>query len=151
MYIPPFVKNGLDYEQIIKEQFQRWEELLEMQIFNFVTEDPEYGVRIVYDASAPREFYEVLEREGNLPKKSQITMRTKYEDRPDGVSERVMRTIASHEVGHALGMAHSSDQGHLMIGGRFSGVPEATLDEIWLGRVMYNMPPGINLNWYLFD
>ena len=69
----------------------------------------------------------------------------------DPASEDLLETVAGHEFGHALGVEHSIDTGHLMIGSRTPVVNQPSSDEILLIRAIYNMPRGQSMAWYLYD
>jgi predicted Zn-dependent protease len=79
-----------------------------------------------------------------MPVKATIFLRTVY----DASVREELDTVIAHEIGHALGMIHSGDTIHLMIGGQFARVSEPSPDEILLGQVMYALPRAINMVWY---
>jgi hypothetical protein len=148
VHIIPFTNNGLDYAAVIKGAFLEWEALTGMTLFNFIDSIPDVGLHVEYSASASRDIYEVLVSDPRqLPIKSHIVFRTEY----GPSSEQLLDTTAGHEIGHALGMAHSVDDAHLMIGGRVPVVTQPTLDEILLVRALVRLPRGQSMNWFHFD
>jgi hypothetical protein len=149
VYVTPFVNNGVDYEQVLKEALIEWETLTGIDLFLFVDDTPQLGFDIIYSGAPGPDFYIVVESDPQkLPLRGRITMRTAY----DTTSQDVLGTIGGHETGHAIGMGHSNDALlHLMVGNVPSRVPQPSVDEIWLARVMYNLPRGQSLNWFIFD
>lgn len=148
VYVTPFVNNGLDYEQVIKGALLQWEDLVGMGLFRFVDQVPLFGFYVTYDPSNDRDWYQIVEHDERLLTiLGKITMRTIYDPSIEGL----MHTIASHEIGHALGMGHSADQQHLMVGGVTPVVNQPTPDEVLLGRVMYNLPRAQSMFWFQFD
>ncbi|MDH3215486.1 MAG: matrixin family metalloprotease [Candidatus Krumholzibacteria bacterium] len=148
VFVPAFVSNGLDYQETVKNVFLRWETWLGRDLFEFVGSLPDIGVSILYFSGATREHYDVYERDADwFPVKGRIWLRTIWGDDTVGSFQRIL----AHEVGHALGMGHSTDPDHLMIGGISQRVAEPTPDEIWLGRAMYTLPRGTPLEWYRWE
>ena len=148
VHIIPFTADGLDYARVAKGAFLEWEALTGMDLFNFVDNIPDVGLHVRYSATVSRDIYEVLVAdERQLPIKSQIVFRTVY----SSASEQLLDTTAGHEMGHALGMGHSDDDIHLMIGGRVPVVTQPSLDEILLIRALVRLPRGQSMNWFHFD
>ncbi len=81
-----------------------------------------------------------------FPVKGTICSRKIY-DAPD---ERYFRRVVAHEIRHALGMAHSTDPVHLMAGSRAPDVSQASPDELWLGKVMYHIPRGTDMDLFVW-
>jgi hypothetical protein len=145
VYVPPLVKDGLDYELTVKDAFGEWEDAIGMNVFEFVDAEPDTGVYVSYsDNVNDRDLYTpVVQDSRRLTVRGMITLRTVF-----SAAERdVFRVTVLHEVGHSLGLNHSDDSIHLMIGGRFPGVSHPTTDEIDLARVMYHLPRGFPAAW----
>jgi len=147
-YVAPYSRDGIDYDVLIKEQLDMWENLTGIDFWVEVDHIPTVGFYTIYQSNISRDYYEGLISEPpGLPILGRIHFRTVY----DPSTAQSLKTIAAHELGHVLGMAHSSDEGHLMIGGRASAVTQPTLDEIWLARIMYHIPRGTDLLWYVWN
>ena len=119
-----------------------------MDLFEVLDAEPDTGVTVGYTTSNTRDIYEVRVRDADLfPIKGTIVMRKIYR----ASDESFYRTVVAHEIGHALGMAHSTDRLHLMIGSRAPVVSQPSPDEIWLGKVMYHLPRGIDMDTFVWD
>jgi hypothetical protein len=148
VYVQPFVSNGLDYEAVIKSALRLWETVVGVDLFTLVDAKPEFGFWVTYSSAITRDRYEVLETTSfQLTLLGLITHRTHYT--PE--IQQSFHTIAAHEIGHALGLTHSTDALHLMIGGSSASVLQPSTDEIRVIRAMYRMPRGQSMQWYLFD
>ncbi len=148
VYVKPFVKNGVDYEQKMRESFDTWEQLIGLDMFTFVNSVPALGIEVVYRSDIDRDFYQLVTLDGEFkPIQGRINMRTIY----DTTLVDLLTTISMHEIGHSLGLGHSNDMGHLMVGGITARVMEPTLDEIWLARAVVRIPRGTPIGWYRFE
>jgi hypothetical protein len=148
IYVPPFVHNNLDYERTVKDVLSDWESWLDWDLFELVDDTPDVGVRILYSSTTSREHYDVPERDGALfPVKGRVWLRTIWDDTTADFFKRVI----AHEVGHVLGMGHSTDSIHLMVGGSAQRVSEPSADEIWLGKMMYHLPRGTYMDSYVWE
>jgi hypothetical protein len=146
VYVPPLVKNGLDYEKTIKNGFRLWETLTGMSLFEFTNSQPTHGAYIRYVDPDLRDLYDVLERDADLfPTLGRVSIRSAY----DPTMVLGFTAIAAHEAGHVLGLGHSNDTGHLMVGWKSPGSLQPTEDEIDLVRVLYRLPRGVEYKWFL--
>lgn len=62
-------------------------------------------------------------------------------------TQEVADRIISHEVGHALMLAHSPSLGHNMHAS--VAVPDVDRDEAYIARLLRYMPQGMDLKWYV--
>ncbi len=149
VYVPPMVANNLDYQQIVIDIFDEWESFIGVDIFEFVDSEPDTGLFITYiNEGDSRENYLVTKRdEFGMQIQGRVALKTIYT--VDNLE--VFQVIVRHELGHALGFNHSTDGDHIMVGAHFPGVLFPAVDEINLGKAMYNLPRGFDAEWHRFD
>ncbi len=139
LYVPPFWSNGVDYQSTIIAVSQEFEAILGTPMFNIVSSVPETGVQILYLPGILSDNYQVTDwTETWYPQKAQIKFRTHY---ASGTVEP-FRVVIRHELGHAVGLNHSFDTGHLMVGGQAPGTSWFTPVELDVIKVHYNIPRG---------
>ncbi|UCG51771.1 MAG: hypothetical protein JSW58_16625 [Candidatus Latescibacterota bacterium] len=148
VYVPPFMLNGLDYQQSIKDVWDAWEQLVGFDLVTFVDEVPTVGVYIEYiDHGRESHFIKEVSDDG-FPKLARIHVTYNYDT--TNVHSHLYK-IVGHEIGHAFCMGHSNDRIHLMVAGRAPLGWPPTYDEIWLVRVMYRLPRGVRFENYKLD
>lgn len=146
VYVPSFSANGLDYRQTIVDVAAEFDQIMGVQMFQVVSAVPETGVEILYQEGVSADNYDVTEWTPDwYPKKARIKFRTLYA--PATVAS--FRVIIRHELGHALGLFHSADPNHLMVGGQASRSTWFTEDELKVIRVLYHVPRGTEMKNHL--
>ncbi len=139
LYVRPFVKNGLDYGATIARVAGEFDAILGQQVFNLVSVAPATGVETTYINGLAQDNYGVGEWTSDwYPNKGLIEFRTVY----DPTTENVLEITARHELGHALGLNHSSDPSHLMVGGVAPYATWFSSDEQNVIRCLYTLPRG---------
>jgi len=148
LYVPAFENNGIDFAQELKNAVADWEAAVGMDLFYYVASIPANGVYVVFSDTAELDNYVVTARDAQMMTiQGKITIRTLYTPEDYGTFQKVLR----HEVGHAVGLAHSIDAVHLMVGGRVPAVTQPSADEVDLVRCMYRIPSGFPSWWVLYD
>jgi hypothetical protein len=148
LYVPQFTGHGIDYTQEFKNAVSDWENAVGMDLFTYVSAVPANGVYVVFSDTEELDNYTVTSRDSRqLTIQGRITFRTLYNETSYAAFLKVLR----HEIGHSLGLAHSIDSVHLMVGGRVPAITQPSGDEVGLVSSMYHLPRGFPASWLLFD
>ncbi|MCI0452030.1 MAG: matrixin family metalloprotease [Candidatus Latescibacteria bacterium] len=139
LYVRAFNKNGLDYRAAIESAAGDFNDILGVNVFNVVTTGLSNGVETVYVDDLPQDNYGVEEWTSDwYPRRGLIEFRTVY----SAPTQWVLETVARHELGHVLGMNHSTDWAHLMVGGVAPQVQHFSEDEVAVIQCRYHLPRG---------
>jgi Matrixin len=146
LYVRDFQKGGLDYGKAVREVADEFDAILGQRVFSVATDPlPAERVETTYNGIIERDQHEVLEWSADwYPVLSLIEFRTVY----NSTNADAFKLTARHEFGHALGLNHSLDTHHLMVGGPAPSVSAFSTDEIAVMRTFYAIPRGWNVRYY---
>jgi len=139
LYVRAFEKGGLDYRATIEAVAAEFNAILGVPVFMVVTTGVTNGVETAYVDGLPQDNYGIAEWTSDwYPRLGLIEFRTTY----SAPTVDVLEVVTRHEMGHVLGLNHSTDWTHLMVGGVAPQVDYFSDDEIALIRCRYHLPRG---------
>lgn len=149
LYCRPFIKDGLDYAAAIRSVGEEFAAFIGSPVFYPAgTPLPAERVETTYNNVLGRDRHTFIEWTPDwYPLVSLIEFRTHY----TLPVEDAFKVIVRHEMSHALGLNHSIDTKHLMVGGQAPSVSTLTSDEVAVLRTFYTIPRGWNIRRYQLD
>ncbi len=148
VYNPPFSWEGVDIQNLARIAMNAWNDLTGCDLFIETSEPDAADVEIIYDTEDELKHHVVTisSNEDGTPAKKQIWIHPINQRAPIQIRGR---RIFAHELGHILQLGHSSDLGHLMVGGTAPMIDDPSLDEINLVRALFGMPTIFDAAWYI--
>ncbi|MFO7914352.1 MAG: matrixin family metalloprotease [Candidatus Krumholzibacteriales bacterium] len=140
----PDVTDTLDLQQECSDGMQEWEEYTGLDLFEFVDSVEEADVYVYYDYSEDYKNHHVEVMELNpdgTPAKKRVYI---YYRKIAANRKSNRHVVYVHEFGHIIGLYHSVDSGHIMIGLTRPDVDHASEDEVNLVKAIYHLPAIFN-------
>lgn len=148
LYCEPFQNEGLDYQATVNQVASDLGPYVNLDLFNLVGSEPDIGVRCIFPYGLEQDnFGYDLFSEDYYPLQGTCEFRRVY---TPSMLDGFMLTIR-HELGHAIGLRHSNDPAHLMVGYQSPVVSNFTPDEIAVIRAYYHVPRGLLMGSYSWE
>ncbi len=153
IYNPPMIWEDVDLQQIARDAMASWETGTGLDLFVEVevADSANADCRIIYfpdlDSKHTTKTVEWNPDDGT-PKNKEIRICLLNTLSPMAIQGH---KIFAHELGHILGVLHSYDPGHLMVGMTTPTMDDPTLDELRLINVIYRLPCVFDSDWMLKD
>ncbi len=139
VYTPSQTYMGLDLQLVSRNALEDWEQSTGVDLFVEVPTETGADVVVKYDTLIDERHHveTPLRNADGTPALKEIYIYTKNTDVP---LSRFAHLVFTHELGHVIGLDHSRNVGHLMVGLTMPQAHHPTTDEINVVRVLYHMP-----------
>lgn len=139
VYNPPQMSDGIDLQASCRNALADWEQTTGIDLFNEVSSPDGADVVVLYDTVTVERHHvgtSAYNPDGT-PARKEIYIYTKNTEVP---LFRFADLVFAHELGHVMGLGHSRNTGHLMVGLTMPQVSHPSIDEIRVMQVLYHMP-----------
>jgi hypothetical protein len=143
VYNPAMVYQDVDLQAACRNDLAEWEDSTGIDLFVEVPSASGADVVVIYDTTAAYKHHveTPASNPDGTPARREIWIYPKNSEVP---VSRYANLIFAHELGHVIGLDHSRDPGHLMLGFALPLVQHPTTDEVRVVQVLYHMP-------YIYD
>ena len=136
---PPQMYQGIDLQASCRNALADWEQSTGIDFFVEVSSPVGADVLVIYDTLVVERHHvetPAYNADGT-PARKEIFIYTKNTEVP---LIRFADMVFTHELGHVIGLDHSMNTGHLMVGLTTPQVHHPSVDEIRVVQVLYHMP-----------
>ena len=154
VYNPPMVYESpdtvVDLQEEARKAMAEWEDITGLDLFTETTDSLSADAIIKYDdVNEYKHHVETIEtNEDGTPGKRVMWIYLQNTSASVYVYPHVVYT---HEFGHIIGLGHSRNLGHIMLGLTMPYVKHVSVDEANAVKIIYNLPPIIDFNSFLDD
>ncbi len=139
VYNPPRMYQEIDLQTACRNALADWEQSTGIDLFVEVSSAEGADVVIVYDTLSDNRHHVATPayNPDGTPARKEIWIFTKNTEVP---LSRFAEMVFTHELGHVIGLDHSRNVGHLMVGLTMPQVHHPSVDEIRVVQVLFHMP-----------
>ena len=139
VYNPPQMFQGIDLQASCRNALADWEQSTGVDFFVEVSSPEGADVLVIYDTLTDERHHVATPayNADKTPARKELYIYTKNTEVP---LSRFAEMVFAHELGHVIGLDHSRNTGHLMVGLTTPQVHHPSIDEIRLVQVLYHMP-----------
>jgi len=143
VYDPPQMHKGVDLQAGVRAAMDEWETMTGLDLFTEVASPVGADVVVHFDSSIVERHYvatTAFNSDGS-PAKREMWLFMLNTEAP---IQNAPRKIPAHEFGHILGLKHSRNEGHLLLGYTTPRVDHVSTDEANVVKILHRYP-------YIYD
>jgi hypothetical protein len=139
VYNPSMTHDGMDLQDSCRASLEDWEQSTGLDLFVEVSSPDGADVEVQYDTLTVERHHVTTTafNADGTPAHKVIYIYTANTEVP---LFRFAHMVFAHELGHVIGLDHSRNLGHLMVGLTTPQVRHPSVDEAHLVQVLYHMP-----------